>query len=308
MEKLNRTPVIIASIVFAVGLWLIVNLGFDYTTTKDIPVVIQNLPDDIAFRTTPPEYIRARVRGEGWKLLGMQIGGETKYTLDLGNERSTVLVRTATELPERLRVPSGIDVTELSPPQFTVNLEEKSSKQIPVQPVLDVTYREGFNRIGPVSVSPDSVTILGAESVIATIDYWRTRPLVLRDVRDPVRRTVDLSDSLSRIIKLNITAAEVRFDVQPIAEKTITGLRINVEGVPANREVMVIPPRIDLVVRGGINQLAAIDEESFTAQINYRDILADTSGMVSARIVGPNNVRIVQRSPDRVRYVIRRTQ
>jgi hypothetical protein len=308
MEKLNRTPVIIASIVFAVGLWLIVNLGFDYTTTKDIPVVIQNLPDDIAFRTTPPEYIRARVRGEGWKLLGMQIGGETKYILDLGNERSTVLVRTATELPERLRVPSGIDVTELSPPQFALNLEQKSSRRIPIQPVLDVTYREGFSRIGPLSVSPDSVTILGAESVIATIDYWKTKPLVLRDVRDPVRRAVDLSDSLSRIIKLDIAAAEVRFDVQPIAEKTITGLRINVEGVPANREVMVIPPRIDLVVRGGINQLAAIDEESFSAQINYRDILADTSGIVTARIVGPNNVRIVQRSPERVRYVIRRTQ
>jgi YbbR domain-containing protein len=308
MEKLNRTPVIIASIVFAVGLWLIVNLGFDYTTTKDIPLVIQNLPDDIAFRTTPPEYIRARVRGEGWKLLGMQIGGETKYILDLGNERSTVLVRTATELPERLRVPSGIDVTELSPPQFALNLEQKSSRRIPIQPVLDVTYREGFSRIGPLSVSPDSVTILGAESVIATIDYWKTKPLVLRDVRDPVRRAVDLSDSLSRIIKLDIAAAEVRFDVQPIAEKTITGLRINVEGVPANREVMVIPPRIDLVVRGGINQLAAIDEESFSAQINYRDILADTSGIVTARIVGPNNVRIVQRSPERVRYVIRRTQ
>jgi len=308
MKKLNKTPVVIASIIFAIGLWLTVNLGFDYTTTKDIPIVIQNLADDIALRQSPPDYIRARVRGEGWKLLGMKIGGDTKYIIDMENERSSVILRTSADLSERVRIPSGIDITELTPSQLTLELDPKIEIRIPIEPVLDVTFREGFNRVGPVSLNPDSVTIRGAESVISAIDRWKTKQLILRDLREPVRRTVDLSDSLSRILSFNIESSEIRFDVQPIAEKTISGLRVNVEGVPANREVAIIPPRIDLVIRGGINQLAAIDEESFSARILYRDILADTSGTITPRIDGPAEVRIVQRSPVRLQYVIRRTQ
>lgn len=307
MEKLNRTPIIIISALFAIGLWLTVNLGFDYTTPKDIPVVIQNLDDDIAFRTTPPEYVRARVRGEGWKLLGMRISGDVKYIVDLKDKRSPVIVSTSADLSERLRVPTGIDITELTPTELSIELERKKEKRIPVDPVIDVSFRDGFNRVGDVSVVPDSVVIRGAESVVSAIHSWPTKPLVLREVREPVRKSVSLSDTLSRIISLNIGTCDVQFDVQPIAEKTIAGLRVQIEGVPANREVVIIPPRIDLIIRGGINQLAVIEDENFSVQIHYRDILTDTSGTVIPRIDGPDDIRIVQRSPERLQYVIRRT-
>jgi YbbR domain-containing protein len=307
MEKLNRTPIIIISALFAIGLWLTVNLGFDYTTTRDIPIVIHNLGDDIAFRSTPPEYVRARVRGEGWKLLGMRISGDIKYILDLRDRRSSVTVSTSSDLPERLRMPTGINITEVAPTQFSIELEQKKERRIPIEPVIDITFRDGFNRVGEISMVPDSVVIRGAETVVSNFHTWTTKPLILRDVREPVRKSVSLSDTLSRILSLDIETCEVQFDVQPIAEKTISGLRVQIEGVPSNREVIIIPPRIDLIIRGGINQLAVIEDDHFSAQIHYRDILTDTSGTVIPRIDGPDEVRIVQRSPERVQYVIRRT-
>lgn len=308
MEKVNRTTVIIASAIFAIGLWLTVNLGFDHTTVKNVPVVIQNLPDNLSLRTPPPEHIRARLRGEGWKLLGMQLGGETKYIIDLRGQQSSIVVQTQMDLSERMRLPTGIEVLELSPERFTIDLEEKTQKRVPVEPDIQVTFRNGFNRIGPIRVTPDSITITGARSVLAGIDKWKTKPLVLNDIREPVRRTVYLSDTLTTLVTRNQQTVTVHFDVQPIAEKTITGLRIYVEGVPANREVQIIPPRIDLVVRGGINQLAAITDDQFSAHVNYRDILADTSGVVIPHIQGPPDIRIVQQQPDRLQYVIRRLQ
>lgn len=308
MEKLNRTPVIIASIIFAIGLWLTVNLGFNYATTKDIPIVIQNLADDIALQNTPPEYVRARVRGEGWKLLGMKIGGDTKYIIDLEHKRSSVTLQTAEDLSERVRLPSGIDITEIAPAQLTLELEPITESRIPIDPVLDITYRNGFDRVGPAYVYPESVTIRGAASVVGAINSWKTEPITMREVRKPVQKTVDLSDSLSRIISLDVGTCEVQFDVQWIAEKTISGLPVDVGGIPANREVILIPPRMDIIIRGGINRLAPIEKDSFTVRIYYRDILADTSGAVIPHIEGPKDIRIVQRTPERLHYVIRRTQ
>jgi len=308
MEKLNRTPIIIASVIFAIGLWLTVNLGFDYTTTKDIPIVLENLEQNVALREPPPEKIRARVRGEGWKLLGMKLGGDTKYMVDLGNERSTVNVRTTANLSDRLRIPSDIEIAELEPAEFTIELEQMSDKRLPIEPVVEVTFRDGFSKVGPVSTNPDSVIVRGAGSLLEKLDSWKTVPVELRDIREPVRKTVKLSDSLSQIVSIEHQTTELSFDVQPIAEKTISGMEIEVEGVPANREVVIIPPRIDLVIRGGINQLAAIEDDDFTARIHYRDLLADTSGRVIAQIAGPDDVRIVQRSPESQQYVIRRSQ
>jgi YbbR domain-containing protein len=308
MEKLNRTTVIIASIIFAVGLWLTVNLGIDHTTVKNVPFVVQHLDRDIALRLQPPGYLRVRMRGEGWKLLGMQLGGDLRYVVDASGERSTVVIHTPTELQDRMRLPGGIEVIEISPERITLQFEEKDRKRIPLVPEMDVTFRNGFNRVGPVSIVPDSLTIEGAASVLDRINRWRTDPLVLHDVRDPVRQTVQLSDTLGGLVSLDIGQAEVHFDVQPIAEKTISGLRILVEGTPANREVLIIPPRVDIVIRGGINQLAAVEDNDFSIRIHYREILADTSGTLPVNVEGPREVRIVQQNPDRIQYVIRRSQ
>lgn len=305
---MNRTPVIIASVIFAIGLWLTVNLGFNYTTTKDIPIEIQNLPGEVGFREIPPEYVHARIHGEGWKLLGMKIGGDTKYVIDLENKRSSITLQTSEDLSNRLHIPGGIEINEISPTELTVKLEPITEKHIPIEPVVDITFRNGFDRVGPVVVNPESVIVRGAVSVVRAIDSWKTEPIIVRDVREPVQKTVYLSDSLSQILSLNRRDCKVQFDVQWIAEKKINGLPVEVEGIPANREVILIPPRIDIIIRGGINQLAPVDIDSFTAQIDYRDILADTSGTVTPQIEGPKNVRIVQRTPEQLHYVIRRTQ
>jgi YbbR domain-containing protein len=308
MDTINKTPVIIASTLFAIVLWITVNLGFDYTTTVHIPIVVQNISDEVALKTLPPESVRVRLRGEGWKLLGMKIAGETRYMLDLQDKVNAVTVQTSADLGDRIRIPSGIAITELQPERFTLELENKAERTVPVEPVLDILYRDGFSNIGDISVDPDSVTVRGARSILERIDRWRTKPIVMRDVREPVQTTVALSDTLAKLLTLSEQYVAVRLDVQPIAEQTFSGLRVLIEGVPANREVMLIPPRIDLVVRGGINQLADIDATEFTARVHYRDLLADTSGTIVPQIEGPEDVRIVNRNPARFQYVIRRLQ
>jgi hypothetical protein len=307
-ENLNRTPVIIASAVFAVVLWVTVNMGFEYTTTVYVPLQVQNVPTDVALSKPLPETMRLRLRGEGWKLFGMHIAGETRYTIDLRNNREDVQMRTLQELDERLRLPGGIEVLEISPPLISVSLESRVSAKLPIVVDMNAEFRDGFNIVGPVTTIPDSITVTGAHSVIAGFNYWKTKPLHLRDVRDPVKMNVDLSDTLRGMVIPDQTYATVSFDVQPIAEKTLSGIRLDVTGVPSNREVVIIPPRIDLVVRGGINQLATIEPEHFAATIQYRTILADTTGSVVPAIEGPQGVRVVIRNPERFQYIIRRLQ
>ena len=98
----------------------------------------------------------------------------------------------------------------------------------------------------------------------------------------------------------------VRINVQPFAEKTIPGLTAQVQSVPPNREVILIPPKIDIVVRGDIEQLSELTLSDFEATIDFDAILADTSGYVSAKIDLPPGLQMVSRRPERHQYIVRK--
>jgi hypothetical protein len=95
-------------------------------------------------------------------------------------------------------------------------------------------------------------------------------------------------------------------NVQPFAEKTITGIPVEVDSVPSPREVILIPPRIELVVRGGIKQLSSIGAADFRVAVPYQSIEADTTGAVPYGITGPSEIQIVRRKPDRLQHIVRK--
>jgi hypothetical protein len=77
--------------------------------------------------------------------------------------------------------------------------------------------------------------------------------------------------------------------------------------VPSNREVILIPPRIELVVRAGIKQLSNLSTNDFHVTADYSVILTDTTGTVEPQIAAPPGVQVVRRRPERLTYIIRKS-
>jgi hypothetical protein len=98
----------------------------------------------------------------------------------------------------------------------------------------------------------------------------------------------------------------VSVGVEPFAEKVFAGIPVTVNGVPAGREVIFIPPRLDVVVRGGIEQLAAIRDDRFTAKVDYAELDRDSTGFVVPALEAPEGVRVIERRPQRFQFIIRK--
>ena len=60
---------------------------------------------------------------------------------------------------------------------------------------------------------------------------------------------------------------------------------------------MFIPPRIDIIARGGIEQLAKLTAESFQATVNYQALVEDSANVIIPALRGPNGIKIVSRKP-----------
>jgi hypothetical protein len=160
--------------------------------------------------------------------------------------------------------------------------------------------------VGTVSVAPESITIGGAASVVARIDNWQTVRTTLADLRAPVEADVPLRAAEEIPLFFSVPAVHVSMNIQPFAEKHLDGIPVEVSGLPAGREVIFIPPRVDLTVRGGIKQLAALTAVEFRVTVPFETLLEDTTGMAEPAVSSSAEVHIVSKKPERLQYIIRK--
>ncbi len=282
------------------------DLGNQFTVSIDVPVKIEHLRNDQAIAIPLPKSVRCTVQGSGWQLLNTIFSPSLRYTVDFAQLSKKDTILTATELGEHANISPSLRILKAFPETVLVRLDLKASKKVAVLPVVNASFREGFGLVGKITSIPDSIVLTGARSLLNKISFWSTDNIVLNDINSPVIMTATLSDSLSFEIARSHTTASVSFDVQPIAEKTISDITIEIVQIPENRQVVLIPPKISIIVRSGVNNIAPLSEKNFTAVIDYKTILLDTSGMITPSIIGPENVKIVQLNPNKIQYVMRK--
>ncbi|MCK9407880.1 MAG: hypothetical protein WCX28_09390 [Bacteriovoracaceae bacterium] len=304
--KERKFPLLLFSLFFAFLVWTSVNLGNLFITTIEVQVRIENLRPDQAVAVPLPRTVRFTIQGSGWQLLNTLLTPNLYYTIDFLTLSQNNTLFTSRDLTERVNMTSSIKILSTSPDTVIVRLEERTSKKVPITPSINITFRDGFGIVGHIEAKPDSITITGARSLLSKVHSWNTTSVALFDLNAPVKMQFALSDTLLFEIARPNTTIVVTFDVQPIAERTIEDIPIEIMQVPENRNVVLIPPKISIIVRSGVNNVAHLSKKDFQAYIDYKAILLDTSGMIKATITGPEHVKIVQLQPEQIQYVVRK--
>ncbi len=305
MKKVKYSVVVI-SFVFAFFLWLSINLSNEFHINIAVPLRLENLDSAKALVSRVPASLTVRVRGTGWKILNTMLTPSLQYTLDVGPVRSRRLYSANNNLSERLSLADGVKVIEVMPDSILVVIDDKVRKRVPLSAQIDAVFPEGFDKVGSVVTIPDSVTIVGARSALALMHHWSTQPLTVRGRKEAVHESISLEDPFLSQVEVYPSTAVVHFDVQPVAEKKITSVSVTVNQLPANREVVLIPPTIDVVIRSGAQYVAGVSDTDIRAYVDYRSLLLDTSGIVRPTIVCPENIVVVHTFPERIQYVMRK--
>lgn len=306
LHKKRRILLILFSIVCAFILWTSINLNRTFQTEIDIQLEVINLDQSLAIAIPLPYQVRAKIRGTGWQLLHTAFTPTVSFTLNLNDFQKRGTIVTSALLKEHSNLPPDIEIINTYPAKIELLLDAKITRTIPIQPDIDVNFRDGFGIVGRIITEPESVTITGARSLINTFQHWRTKKLIFSDVNTPMSTVTLLSDTLRHEISRSVTSSTLSFDVQPIAERTIEDIPIEIIQVPENKQVLLIPPKTTIIIRSGVNDIALLSEKDFHAFVDYRSILLDTSGTVQPFISGPDNVKIVQQRPERIQYVVRK--
>ncbi|GIV62246.1 MAG: hypothetical protein KatS3mg044_1112 [Rhodothermaceae bacterium] len=235
-EPQNRGLVITVCIFTATLLWLIFTMQAVHTVSLSFPTEIRNLPPDEALVALPPRTVRVQVKGEGIQLLRLYYNPPT-VPIDAGAGEIN-FDGVVTELA------GGVQVEGVFPRTFVVRKEERTSRTVPIHARVEVRTPPAFELLGPVRLRPDSVAVSGAVSVLENLHFWPTVHRVFENVRDTLRTTVPLADTLAGLVLREFDAVEVLAVVEEFTE-AVREIRVLVPGAPLGQEyVQLAPPTI----------------------------------------------------------------
>lgn len=304
--KSKHWHIILATILFATLLWASVSMTYEYTTSVSLPVQLKNLPLQFALKNTLPQSVTMKLKGTGWHLLKYTITSEKIFHIDASIFSKSSIIYTDYFISDYYQLPTEITLIDTSPDSIILDIDVSATKKIKVITDVDIKFRDGHGQIGVASILPDSVVVRGAKSILDTLNEWKTENKKFAEVSEPLNITLKLTKPPQYILSLEQSEINYSINVQPFAEKTFPGINIEIRLLPPHREVILIPPKLDVIIRGSIDMLADFSSENLKASIDYQNLLADSTGYIQPEITIPDGLQIVRKQPEQFQYIIRK--
>ena len=276
-------------------------MNSDYKTFIDVPLKIL-LPKNVALETALPEKISVKVKGNGWDIFYLNFfSTSANCTVNLIDKNITegYYQITRNDIIKGVESFSNVEVTDVLPEilEITTGLIER--KKVPVRVEIKINPRDGFIQVDGFSVYPDSIIITGNSRVVSKIDFWETTQSQFSDVFQEQTVSVGLKDTLKNIITLSQNSVNVKFKVEQEAEMVIYDVGIDIRGTESlPKSHLLSSKKIDVTIRGGVEQLSEFNPDLISSYIEYRDILGDSTGIIIPHVeVANNNYHIVSINP-----------
>ncbi|MBK8550631.1 MAG: hypothetical protein IPL53_06040 [Ignavibacteria bacterium] len=78
--------------------------------------------------------------------------------------------------------------------------------------------------------------------------------------------------------------------------------------VPLDKEVLLIPPKVNVSLRGGVEKLAQISSNDIKVNIEFGRIESDTLGFVIPEYIIPEETTLLKTEPQKLQYIIKNKQ
>lgn len=299
----KKIYIFVASVIFAVILWGAISLSDLYYTNIYVKLTLTNFPQGYTTGSPVPEKIKLRVRGQGWKLVSLNIGPEAEFRVSVGGDSGRQQISLYNYIETNRWLMSDVDIINLYPDSIKFFVEKIISKKLLVASGLDIEFKPGYGLATDITFTPDSIMVWGPKSLLSRMNEIRT----IGRIPGPLdSRTATVADLPSlRGFTYSSNSIDVILDVQRIVDKQFDNIPVIVLDKPSTREVVLLPNTVNVNIRGGIVILGKLKPEDFRAFVRYQNVFQDTTGSVSPEILLPKNVTLQFLKPERLRYVIR---
>lgn len=273
---------------------MVSNLSKQNTDVVSALVVVHSSIEGRKDVASEPIQIVASVSSTGFRLI--QLRSHSKKPVDLYVDPAYLLhkdgdfyVFSSTGLYSYVPDLFGnqVSVQSFVSQNVMVRFAEEDCRKVPVSPVSFVKFDPQYTSVGEMMLEPDSVTIYGEPTRIASIDAVLTSPISMSNVRNSIHGSVRLDSPAG--VRTSLQEVRYSLDVVRFVEMKST-VGITVRNVPDGRTVTAFPSTAEVSYKV---MFPISGEVSFGGElyVDFSDFSGSISGKCMIRIDGlPSNV------------------
>jgi len=282
-QKRNGKDWVLAlvSLLLALGIWLVHNLGLNYIDFMTVPIVAECTIEGHSDISSAPVPVTARVKATGYRYLeSRSIAKKSARTVPV--DRSAMhpyggdtFFMTARDLQEYTHLVFGEKVLLehfVTDTAFFRFPYEKTVKVAVEMPSL-ITCRSQY-MVRRIRLNPDSVVVYGEPSRLAALESVLTKPVKYSDLTSSVTGMARIAD----IPGLHFSDRTITYDIEVVryVETKLT-LPIAVRNVPSDKTLLIVPSEAELNVRTEFPVLSN-PLEGLSLYVDYREFQSSRDG------------------------------
>jgi YbbR domain-containing protein len=182
-----------------------------------------------------------------------------------------------------------------------MEFEKSATKTVPINPSYEGMPAPGYV-VGKVTVEPSTVEISGPESGVKETTEALTEAVSVNGAREAVVETVSIGLIDSAVRLASSRSATVRVEIVPgPRERLMRGQPVHIRNLGRNLTAQVVPPTIDVVLRGSREGLNRVETSEVAAFVDLAglgpgdyplEVQVDASPDAGAARIDPPSVQV----------------
>ena len=305
--KQKRPNVFVLFLFLSFLISLLVKLSNTYTQTLNFELSPKNLKSNELIISETPNFVNITISGRGFQLLKYYIN-KPIIEVDFSQliKSSNQYIWTESRQLDKIinYFDSEIVVKSINPDTIVFPFDSQFTKKLPINILVKSNFAIGFDLIDKFQSSPDSITIIGPESILKTLRSISTKQIELNEINSSVDMSVELNIP-SEIKQLNFSHESVSIfaEVDKFTEGMVN-VPVTIVNLPEQLDISFFPKEISVVYYSSLEAYNTIDQTDFTVECDFNLLTADNNYLNPVLVNKPLSVKTAQLKITQLEFII----
>jgi hypothetical protein len=306
--KSGKINVFVLFLIFAFIILILTKLSKNYTNTIAFNINKIHVPEEYIILNDSNVELKITLKAYGFKLLQYYFK-KPSLTIDFANnidrnDSAYIWSKNKAYSLISAQFDKQVDIVNIIPDTLFFRYDVNTIKKVPVILNQKIKFSPGFDLIDSVLISPDSVKLIGPNTLVTDINFVETDTLFLSDVKANIDKQINLQLPDHDInLKFSDTEIKVFATIEKFTEGKLK-IPITVKNVPEGISFKYFPRAVTVSYYTSLSSFKGIDENDFSVVCDYDMITENQSFLIPEIIEKPQSVKNAKILNKRIDFII----
>lgn len=308
LYKSKRLNVFVLFFILAFVILVLSKLTQEYTSTAKFKVELFNVPDETVVLNDTLNALNLTLTTTGFQWLRYGLN-EPEVAIDFNTEvrkKDSVYVWSYIQGFAGIvkQFSKDVKIEGLTPDTLSFKFDVNAVKYIPIESDVFVNYTHGYNSLEGVKIAPDSIKVIGPETLLSQLKSIKTSALVLNNVNKTFNDRLALTlDSIHPEITVKTKKVNVNAVVEKFTEGTLS-IPVTVINVPKNRTINYFPKSINVSYYTSLNTFKFVAVNDFKIVCDYSKLNTFSEYLNAELVKAPKGVKTTRLHQKKIEFII----